>query len=85
MEFKDDFARHPQAKQLTSKGCGTTFVLTLMAVTTHEECLKGCNHLDLCNSTGTSSAGNSDVIPVVDKCNFHKFGLLRCGCICVRP
>lgn len=51
MEFKDDFARHPQAKQLTTKVCGTTFVLTLMAVKTHKECLKGCNHLDLCNAT----------------------------------
>lgn len=43
--------------------------------------LKGCNHLDLCNTT--LYAGCSDGNPTVDKHSFRLFGLLRCGCICM--
>lgn len=45
--------------------------------------LLGRNLLDVNNTI--PHAGCSDVDPNVDRCSYHAFGLLKCGCSCVRP
>lgn len=43
----------------------------------------GCTRLDIRNTI--PHVGFTDVDLSMDRCSFHSFGLLKCGCSCVRP